>query len=402
MKFIYKNFFKPNTNKKFHLFIRFMALIGIILACLAILLPLAVLDGFHIELRKKAISFASHLTIQTYNQTAIKNSDSLIHELDKLYPEIESITPVIQKGAIIKQKDFSDGIMLVGCDDNIMGDRFAEYMIEGDFQFSENTNEIVISQVLARKLSLGLGDDVLLFAIDTEFFNQFDLPNIEEFTVKGIYATGMEQYDEITTFISLPTARSFFTIEDKVATNIEIMLKDIEEAYPVSNKIDKTIGYPYYSMTVFDTHQAIFSWIDLQREPIPLVLGLIGVVAVFNIISILLVMVLNKTHSIGILRTIGLPAQKIRFFFLREGLKISLRGIIIGCLLSLGICLMQKHTGFISLDASIYYLDKVPVDINPMHYLIVIFVLITMTTLASLIPAVVASKISPIKAIQYK
>jgi lipoprotein-releasing system permease protein len=180
------------------------------------------------------------------------------------------------------------------------------------------------------------------------------------------------------------------------------MLNNIENSPAVSAKLEKFLGFPLYGLSVFDTHSAIFNWIDLQREPIPLVLGLIGLVAVFNIISTLLIMVLDKTNSIGILRTVGLKSKQIRYIFIRHGILLAIKGLIIGCGLTLIVSILQKYTGFITMDPDVYYLDTVPVDIQLWHYALVISLTLIFSGLASAVPAWAASHISPIKAIRYK
>ncbi len=403
LNFIGNNFFKSEQNRFFIRFIRLVAVVGIVIACLAILIPLAVLDGFHKELRAKAVSFASHLTVRTLTQNPIKNSDSLSIILQDRYPVVESAFPILQQGAIMKQKDNSDGILIYGCIDSLTRKTIGSSMVEGEFEFSsQDTNQIIISQNIARKMNLKLGDKTLIFAIDTENFDKYALPDIAPFFVKGIYSTGMAEYDDVVCYMPIKIVRKFFGYGQHEATSVDLMLTDIEVASELSSQIDSYLGYPYFSLTVFDSHQSIFNWIDLQREPIPIVLGLISIVAVFNIISILLILVLIKIKSIGTLRAMGMPATQIRKLFLMEGMKLATTGVVIGCVLAFSLTILQKMTGFIPLDAEIYYLDKVPIAIDGVHYLIVISITLLMAAGASYMPAVVASKISPIKAMRFK
>lgn len=384
-------------------FVRTVAVAGIVIGCIAILLPLAVLDGFHKELRDKAVSFASHVTIKTFTQAPIFETDTIIAKVKRKYSYITNITPVLEQGAILKRKDNTDGVMIYGCVDSLTKAALTKFMIKGQMQFTnQDTNEIIISQNIARKFGLSIGDKAVLYSLSPEEMSITDLPNIASFIVKGIYSTGMAQYDDVVCYVPLKAAQRFFGYYNNEVSNIDIMLDDVEKAQPMSLGLDEFLGYPYYALTVFDTHQSIFNWIELQRGPIPIVLGLISLVAVFNLISILLILVLDKTKSIGILRAVGLPANKIRLLFLQEGLRIAIKGILIGCTLALSVSLIQKYTGILSLDAEIYYLDKVPVDIKAWHYLLVAFVTILMSAVASTIPAIAASKVSPIKAIRYK
>ncbi len=403
LKYISQAFFYSENNKKFIRFTRIVSIIGVALGSIALLVPLAVLDGFHYELRQKATEFSSHVTLKSFRKAPIENISQTISKIKAQEKDIKLIFPVIQQGAIIKSTNSVDGILLRSTNSEQALDLYKKYTTSGKFEFSSlSSKEIIVSKTIAEKLNVGLGSNVIVYSLSTEQLQSNRFPSIESFKVKAIYSSGMGKFDGTVCFIPYKTAGSFFKIPDDNATDIEIMLNNIEDSPSISAKLEKYLGFPLYGLTVFDTHSAIFNWIDLQREPIPLVLGLIGLVAVFNIISTLLIMVLDKTNSIGILRTIGLSANQIRLIFIRQGLTIAVKGLLIGCGLTLIASLLQKYTGFISMDPNVYYLDSVPVMIVFWHYALVISLTLVFSGLASAVPAWAASHISPIKAIRYK
>lgn len=403
LKYISKAFFYSENNKKFIRFTRIVSIIGVALGSIALLVPLAVLDGFHYELRQKAAEFSSHVTLRSFRKAPIENVSQTIKRIKSDEKDIKLIFPVIQQGAIIKSSKTVDGILLRSTGTKEALNLYSKYATAGKFDFtSPGSKEIILSRTIAEKLNVGLGSNVIVYSISTEQLKNNRFPSIESFKVKAIYSSGMGQFDGSVCFIPYQTAASFFNIPQDNATDIEIMLNNIENSAAVSARLEKKLGFPIYGLTVFDTHSAIFNWIDLQREPIPLVLGLIGLVAVFNIISTLLILVLDKTNSIGILRTIGLKSNQIRYIFIHHGIMLALKGLIIGCGLTLIVSLLQKYTGFITMDPDVYYLDSVPVDIQLWHYALVISLTLIFSGLASAVPAWAASHISPIKAIRYK
>ena len=227
-------------------------------------------------------------------------------------------------------------------------------------------------------------------------------PDIEKFRLKGIYETGMAQYDDIYVYIPFKKSASFFKMPENRASSIDIMLYDVNEAPAVAKNIEELLGYPYFCYTVYDLHKAIFTWIEYQKAPIPLVLGLISIVAVLNIITILLITVVEKTHSIGILRAIGMKKSGIISIFVFQGTTIGLIGTLTGCSLGFFLCWLQLHFSIIKLDGSVYFLDTLPIKLSLWHYEIVISISILLSVLATFIPSFIASKISPIRAIRFR
>jgi len=224
-------------------------------------------------------------------------------------------------------------------------------------------------------------------------------PDISRFKINGIYETGMAKYDDMVIYIPFGKAASIFRIPEGSTLAYDIMLKDVSMVKPVLKALEEELGYPYYGLTVFDIHGSMFAWIELQKEPIPIVLGLISIVAVFNILTILLVTVVEKTKTIGILRTLGLRNRDIMSLFVFQGTKIGLYGTLIGSAIALLFCILQSQFHLIHLPGEIYFVDSLPVDINPLHYLIVIGTAVSLSFLATLIPSFIAVRVNTITAL---
>jgi lipoprotein-releasing system permease protein len=170
----------------------------------------------------------------------------------------------------------------------------------------------------------------------------------------------------------------------------------------LASKIEDLLGYPFFCYTVFDLHSSMFAWIELQKAPIPLVLALISIVAVFNIITTLLITVVEKTHSIGIFKALGMKSKDILLIFVFQGVFIGLMGTLTGCSLGFLACLLQKTYGIIKLQGDIYFLDTLPMQISLWHYAVVGSLSIILSFISSFIPASIAVRVNTIKAIRFK
>jgi lipoprotein-releasing system permease protein len=212
----------------------------------------------------------------------------------------------------------------------------------------------------------------------------------------------MQLYDDILLFIPFEKAAEFFEMPSNNVTSYEIMLSDKSRIAELALEIEDFLGYPHYALTVYDLHRSIFLWIELQQEPIPIVLGLITIVAVLNIITTLLITVVEKTHTIGILRTLGLSRRKVLGIFLYRGFKIGLTGTIIGSTIGYGFCIIQQKYEIIKLQGDIYFLDALPVHFDVLHLLLIASLTLVFSVLASMFPALAALKITPLKAIRFK
>jgi len=403
LRYIAKRFSTSGSNKRFLNFARTVAFISVILGSMALIISLSVLDGFENELKNNAVKFTSHIKIQAFDNKQINNFSSLKQKLKYYFPEISEIAPVIEKESLISTKSFVEGVVIRGISNENDITNIKKNIVHGKFSFSGPlSNEIIIGKRLADKLNVRLNDEVIIYALHGKELSQLFMPNIEKFKVSGIYETGMAQYDDIYIYIPFQKSLNLFQIDANSCSSIDIMLKDILQSNQITEKINKQIGYPYFALSVFELHSSIFAWIEMQKAPIPLVLGLISIVAVLNIITILLITVVEKTHSIGILRALGMTRINIIKIFIIQGLSIGITGTLIGCSIGLAFGLLQKHFGLISLEGDIYFLDKLPIHFELWHFAVVILTATTLSFLATLIPSIIASSIKPIRAIRFK
>lgn len=402
IKFVARKFNRTGSRSGIMSFARRTALISVFLGSMALIISMAVLEGFDTKLRDNAVKFTSHISIKSFNRKYLPDVENSVQTLSRAYPDISELTEFNERECLVRSVGFVEGVVVRGIYPerditNIQGN-----IIEGKFGFSnEQAREIVIGKRLAMKLGASIGDKLTLYALKESQENFFN-PKIEQFEIIGIYETGMAQYDDVILYIPFQASAQFFDIPINCASGIEIMLKDVNKATALSEQIEAFLGYPHYCLTVFDIHRSIFSWIELQKEPIPLVLGLISIVAALNIITTLLITVVEKTHSIGIMRALGMKSRDIVAVFLFQGLALAMTGSLLGAGFGWLLCAIQEKYGIIKLQGEIYFLDVLPVKMLTGHFEAVIGATLLFALLSTLAPSLAALRITPLRAIRFK
>ena len=388
-------------RSRFLNFARVVALISVMLGTMALIISLSVLEGFDRTLKENAVKFTSHISIRSFTREHLENYEESL-EMIRSHPQVESAAPLLSREGLVRSSSYIEGIVLRGIlpEYDITG--LSDKMIQGKFSFSsDSAKELIIGKRLAQKLEVKKGDEIVVYMINPKSGSMPET-SAGKFTVKGIYETGMAQYDDIFVYLPFYRAQEFFRMPGNSVSMYEVMLKDINKAKGFSLEIEKQLGYPHYALTVFDLHRSIFSWIELQKEPIPIVLALISIVAVLNIITTLLITVVEKTNSIGILRALGMPRNSILSVFVFQGVSIGAAGTLIGSALAFIATILQQNFEIVQLKGEIYFLDVLPMEIVGWHYAIVIAISIILAFLSTLIPSLVATRITPIRAIRFK
>jgi lipoprotein-releasing system permease protein len=216
----------------------------------------------------------------------------------------------------------------------------------------------------------------------------------------GIYRSGLREYDDVLLYTGLKDAQKLFKMGNNV-TGIEVMVKDINKIKETTERIKRLLGYPYYARSVFQIYKGLFTWVELQKKPIPIVLGLITIVAAFNIIGFLLMIVLEKTETIGILKSLGATDLDVIKVFFYQGIFIAVIGILIGNIVGYGLCFLQLEYSIIKLP-EIYYMDHVPILINVNAGILITVIAFLLSLVVTLIPSYLASKLSPITSLRFK
>ena len=402
--FLFKRFLRAGKKSNFVSFITIISIAGIAIGVSAIIISVSVLNGFEKEITKKAVSVASHIQIISFKTYGIEDYQAVIKRITN--PEeklgIESAHPYVQREAVIKYRDNTDGIVLKGVrsGDNIFSTQRKIIKGSGDVSIVDSGfSSIVIGNKLASKLNIKIGSRVFIIAT-VGMPSPTNQPNVKPFKVIGIYESGLKEYDDVILYSDLGTVQKLFGMGHNV-TGIEVMLDNIDNIKNATVKIRHILGYPFYPRSVFQIYKGLFTWVELQKKPIPLVLGLIVIVAAFNVIAFLLMIVLEKTETIGVLKSMGSTNKDIIKIFFYQGLFISIAGIIIGNILGYGLCLLELEYNFFKLP-DIYYMTHVPILINWNLGIMITVITLILSLIVTIIPSYLASKLNPVTSLRFK
>ncbi len=399
--FIAKRYLFSGSDSKFISFITYISILGVTLGVAALIITISILNGFEKEIRDKVSGLVSHIQISSFTPDGLRDYRSAIETIKDSISGITGISPIVQKEAVIRFKSNVEGILLKGIIIETDLSTARNRILKGEFNLSDidsTFSRLMIGDKLAKKMNIDTGSKLIVFGLNG-IPSPVNPPKIKQFIVSGIYETGLREFDDLIIYTNLKTAQKLFELNDNV-TGIEMTLDSIDKVESVVAKIKKDIGYPYYPKSLFKIFKPIFTWVELQKAPTPIILGLIIIVATFNIVGTLLMLVLEKTQSIGTLKSLGAGNGQIMKIFLYDGLIIGITGIILGNILGLGLCFLELKYKLFSLP-EIYYLKSVPIQIQPEYVILISLITLILTFIATLIPSYLASRLDPVKSLRF-
>ncbi|MBU0503882.1 MAG: ABC transporter permease [Candidatus Omnitrophota bacterium] len=392
--FIGLRYLMTKRKEKFISLISLISILGVAIGVMALIAVLAVMTGFDKELRDKIIGNYAHVTISSYKGIDYSEYLSIFEKVSRI-PEIKGVSPNVQGQVIVKEgeKIFAIGIRGIEPDKEVKVTRISDYLIKGDLK-GLNKGAVVVGRELAAYLGLDLNSELTIYSpLAGEKYS---------LKVAGIFNSGMYDYDLNLIFVSLKSAQEILGINNQVSS-IAVKLTNLYAAKKVQKEIYKAIGYEYSVKTWMETNQNFFAALKLEKITMFIILTLIILVASFNIISTLMVMVVEKTKDIGILKAIGVSSKGIRNIFTFIGLSIGGLGIFLGVSGGVALCLLFKKYQFIKLPQDIYYVDRIPVVLEVWPDLCLVVLSALAISLASTIyPAIKASKLKPVEALRYE
>lgn len=400
--FIVKKFIFSRKDSRFINFISTISIIGIALGVATLVIALSVLAGFEKTITDKIVDFDSHIKITSFRGTLPDYNKTLLKLASELKDFSPIITPFASRLVIIGSKKTKEGLNLIGIDPTRPQPGLTKNLVEGEFNLTdEQGKNIIIGKKIADKLFLKPGDDVTVFALHNDQVPSPDnLPSIEKFTMSGIFESGMAKYDDLYAYVSLKSAQNLFAIGDNI-TGYDIKLGDISKIDSLTRHLERTLRYPHSVRSIYQIHRNIFTWIELQKEPIPIVLALIILVAVFNIVGTLLMIVLEKSNAVGILKSLGAKGRQITNIFLLQGTVLALAGIVIGNVLAIVLMEIQIQFDVISIPSDVYFMSRVPLFLEAETIILVSSVTLALSIAASVVPSFIAARIKPISALRF-
>ena len=398
-------------GRSFLQFVTYVAIGGVALGVAALLLSLAIVRGFSQEITEKIIGFGAHIQVQSFvEEEPLSGASSLQRRLGEV-EGITEVSPVVENLVLLRQSNTSiDGVVMLGS--RTVPSYMEGRVREGTFRLTAEEDEpppIVVGASLAERLGLEVGDQVAAFSLrDANGSGASAMgiqrPRVRQFRVGGIYETSMTNIDDTYIFAELSVAQSLAGFKDEEVSRFDLTTADISRADSLAAQIENTFGFPVSARTIYQIQpfSSLFAWVDLQQSIIPLVIGVIVIVAAFNIIGALLMMILEKTREIGVLQSLGVSQRSLKRLFLLVGVLIGVAGATIGSVAALGLSLLQQQYALIPLPADAYYMTTAPIQLNPFDYLLVNGVAILLCALAAYIPARVAARIEPVRAIRFQ
>ena len=387
-----------------------IAVIGIALGLTVMILSVCIVIGFKKEIRGKVIGFGSHIQItsfednSSYELNPIAISDTLMDKLNA-NPQIRHIQPYIIKPGIIKTDENFQGIVLKGVNEDYDWDFFKKNMVEGHIIHPDDTsgvNQAIVSRDIASKLHLKLGDKF------TTYFVQEPV-RARRFEITGIYQTNFEDYDKLYILTDMNLLSKLNQWDDDYASGLEVLVKDYNNLdltaqnlfFDMATHRDR-LGNTLYTQSIKDINPIIFDWLSLLDMNVWIIIILMLIVSGFTMISGLLIIILERTNMIGILKAVGTRDFNIRKIFLYLSSFLILKGLFWGNIIALTLCFAQKYLHIVKLNPEVYYTAYVPVDIN----LLIILIINVGTLLVSLLmmigPSYLIAKISPAKSIKFE
>ncbi len=386
-----------------------VAIGGIALGIAVMILSIAIVTGFKNEITNKVVGFGSHLQIvnfdnnTSYETYPISKSQTWLSELKQI-EGVESVNMFITKAGIAKTDEDLQGVIFKGIDNDFDWKFFKQYLTEGDtllISDSSRNNGVVVSASIANALKLNVGDSFSAYFIQ-------EPPRMRKFTIIGIYETKLEDLDKIFVLCDIKHLRKLNDWKDDEITGFEVKIQDFSKTMDMEIKVSRLVGN-YLSAdggmikvkSIVEDYPGIFDWLSLLDINVWVILILMLSVAGFNMISGLLVIILERVNMIGILKSIGASNVKVaKVFIYVAGFLIS-RGMLIGNIIGIGLCLLQKYFGIITLDADSYYVSVVPINLDLIHLLLLNIGSLVITLIMMILPSMLVSKISPAETIRF-
>ncbi len=376
---------------------------AIVLGMILMIIAVATGTGLQKEIQAKLIGFTGHIQISKFDiNTSFENSPISIEQ--DFYPRfnlegVSHIQKFATKVGILKGKQDFEGVVLKGISKDYNLSYLNKIMIAGNIPlYTDGLNDsIIISKHIANLLKLNLGDTAEMFFMRAAP----KPPRIRHFVVGGIYETGLDELDQSFIVGDFNHIKRLNRWKDNQAGGFEVFIDDFNKLDVISATIRDELPYDLMTETVRRKNEKIFQWLDLFDMNIYLIITIMLLVASLNMVMALLIVILERTTLIGILKTLGASNLSVRNIFLRQSISLIVKGLFWGNLIGIGLCLLQQYTGVLKLDQSVYYVTEVPVHLNFMFIIALNAGTFTVCLLAMLVPSMMISRIRPIKVLRF-
>ncbi len=426
--FIANRYLRSKQRTGFISLITYISAAGVMIGTAALVIVLSVMNGFESEVRGRIIGADSHIKVSLFHDLPMNNYQTTADTISRLR-EVIGITPYIQDKGLLRRGKSVEWALVKGIDETTVGAVSdlpktivaGSLDVEGPVETIETVEEIlgksprpktdkptvpgsitgiILGRQLSFRLGASIGDTVLLIS-PAGMTSLFSSPRLKRFIVTGVFETGIYEYDDSFSYISLGSAADLYELGGGV-TGLEVKLRNPQDAEQVSRFLEDKLGYPYYPRTWQDMHKTLFRWMKIEKWMYTILLSLIILVAAFNIVASQIMVVIEKRREIGILKAIGATRERIMRIFMYEGMIVGIVGTVAGLALGWSLCRLQQVYQFFSLPGDVYFLNSLPVRMQIFDFVIIGFVSIGLTLLATIYPARRAGQLDPVEAIRYE
>lgn len=386
-----------------------ISVFGIALGLAVMIVSVAIVTGFKNEVSDKITGFGAHIQITNFDsnnsfETAPIDKNQISTTFVKNIDGVNHCQVFVTKSGIIKTKDNIQAIILKGVDNNYNWDFLNEHIVEGqafELKDSIKSKYILISEHISKLLKLNVGDKLTVFFVQ-------DPPRMRPFIVSGIYKTSIEDFDKTFALVDMRHLQKLYGWSSDQVSGYEILIDDFSKLEALTDSVFDVAGYQFSEngaklkiSNIKSKYPQIFDWLNIQNVNVWIILSLMVVVAGINMISGLLILILERTNMIGLLKGLGYDNWRIRKIFLYQSGFLIAKGLLWGNLIGLSLCLLQKQFGLIPLDEATYYMDKVPINLEIGHIILLNMGTLLITLAMMILPSYLITKISPAKAIKF-
>ena len=380
-----------------------IAILAIALSVAVMLISIMVVTGFKNDISDKIIGFGSHITISNFTNNQSYESEPISVEQD-FYPSITAVEGVkhistfATKAGIIKTTDEIQGVVLKGVSSDYDWTFFKDNLVSGSvFEVNDSvkSNQILISENISKTLDLNVGDGLVMYFVQNP-------PRVRKFHISGIYNTAMSDFDKLFVLGDINHIQALNGWENNEVGGFEIQLTNFDDLDEITDEVYNLTPYNLNAQSIKEKTPQIFNWLDLQDVNVQVILILMLIVGVINMITALLILILERTKTIGILKALGATNWSVRKIFLYSAVNLIVKGLLVGNAIALSFAFLQKQFSLISLDPATYYMDTVPINFDLTYILLLNIGTVVVCYLVLIVPSVIITKITAIKAISFE
>ena len=383
-----------------------IAIAAVVLSMVMILISVATGTGLQLKIRDKITSFAGHITISNFDNN---RSEVTLEPISKNYnfypnfsevPEVKAIYPIATKAGVIRTNETFEGVIFKGVEKNYHWSYLEDYLTEGrlpKFEQEGMSNEVILSEFIANRLQVKVGDKIQTYFLKT---SEDEMPFVRGFEVVGLFTSGMEHFDQSYVIGDLKHVQRMNRWNEDQIGAFELLVSDFDRIDEISGEVYSHIPSDLNATPITEKFYNIFEWLKLFDTNIYIILLLMILVATINMVVALLVLILERTQMIGIMKSYGVNNWSIRKIFLYQATYILANGLFWGNVIGIGLLLIQKYFGIVTLDPAQYYVKEAPVNINFIHIALVNVLFIVLCYAIMIIPSYIITTISPVKSMK--